>query len=120
MDMAARIDALDLLTTQLISEYLRTVPDAGAQTKWARGHLHAAAEALPGAYPRRCRPAPGAAVRREPATPPEPALMANRSKLNFTTMTPICRNHPIPARQCEGVWGMEVRGAPSASRHSRL
>src|SRR5580700_9836290 len=37
MDMAARIDALDLLTTQLISEYLRTALDAGAQTKWARG-----------------------------------------------------------------------------------
>jgi hypothetical protein len=33
-------------------------------------------------------PAPWAAVRREPATPAEPAPMAKRSKLNFTTMLP--------------------------------
>jgi hypothetical protein len=33
MDVAARIYALDLSTTQLISEYLRTVRHAGAQTK---------------------------------------------------------------------------------------
>jgi hypothetical protein len=44
VEMSGRVYALELLTTQLISEYLRTVPDAAAQTKWARGHLHEAAE----------------------------------------------------------------------------
>jgi hypothetical protein len=120
MDVAARIYALDLSTTQLISEYLRSVPDAGAQTKWARGHLHAAAEALPGAYPRRCRPAPWAAVRREPAMPPEPAPMANRSKLNFTTMLPFVEITLYRLDSARGVWATEVRRATSASRHSRL
>jgi hypothetical protein len=46
VEMRGRMYALELLTTQLISEYLRTVPDAAAQTKWARGHLHEAAETL--------------------------------------------------------------------------
>jgi hypothetical protein len=46
VEMRGRMYALELLTTQLISEYLRTVPDAPAQTKWARGHLHEAAETL--------------------------------------------------------------------------
>ena len=46
IEMRGRLCALELLTTQLISEYLRTVPDAPAQTKWARGHLHEAAETL--------------------------------------------------------------------------
>jgi hypothetical protein len=40
LDMKARGHMLELLTTQLISEYLRTVADPGAQTKWARQHLH--------------------------------------------------------------------------------
>jgi hypothetical protein len=46
VEMRGRMYALELLTTQLISEYLRTVPDAAAQTKWAKGHLHEAAETL--------------------------------------------------------------------------
>jgi hypothetical protein len=46
VEMSGRVYALELLTTQLISEYLRTVPDAPAQTKWARGHLHEAVETL--------------------------------------------------------------------------
>jgi putative SOS response-associated peptidase YedK len=46
VEMRGRMYALELLTTQLISEYLRTVPDAPAQTKWAKGHLHEAAETL--------------------------------------------------------------------------
>lgn len=46
VEMNGRIYALELLTMQLISEYLRSVPDAVAQTKWARGHLHGAAESL--------------------------------------------------------------------------
>lgn len=46
LDMQAGIYALELLVTQLISEHLRTVPDARGQTRWAREHLHAAAEAL--------------------------------------------------------------------------
>ena len=46
VEMRGRMYALELLTTQLISEYLRTVPDAPAQTKWARGHLPEAAETL--------------------------------------------------------------------------
>jgi hypothetical protein len=57
-------------------------------------------------------PAPWAAVRREPATPAEPAPMAKRSKLNFTIMLPS-RNHAIPARQREGRLATEVRGAAS-------
>jgi hypothetical protein len=45
-EMRGRVYALELLTTQLISEYLRTVPDPAAQTTWARGQLHGAAETL--------------------------------------------------------------------------
>jgi hypothetical protein len=47
LDMTARVYALELLTTQLISEYLQTVPDPAAQTKWARRHLHLLAEGMP-------------------------------------------------------------------------
>jgi hypothetical protein len=47
IDMKARVYALELLTTQLISEYLRTVPDPAAQTKWAREHLHRLADGMP-------------------------------------------------------------------------
>jgi len=46
LDPGTRVHALELLTTQLISEYLRTVPDAAAQTKWAREHLRGAADAM--------------------------------------------------------------------------
>ena len=45
--MKARGHVLELLTTQLISEYLRTVADPAAQTKWARQHLHFLAEEMP-------------------------------------------------------------------------
>lgn len=44
--MTARVYALELLITQLTPEYLRTVPDAPAQAKWARGHRQGTAEAL--------------------------------------------------------------------------
>jgi hypothetical protein len=47
LDMKARVYVLELLTTQLISEYLRTVPDPAAQTKWARQHLHLLADGMP-------------------------------------------------------------------------
>jgi hypothetical protein len=47
LDMTARVLVLELLTTQLISEYLRTVPDPAAQTKWARQHLHLLADGMP-------------------------------------------------------------------------
>lgn len=43
----ARVYALELLTAQLISEYLRTVPDPAAQAKWARDHLHHLADGMP-------------------------------------------------------------------------
>jgi hypothetical protein len=46
LHMTARVYALELLTTQLISEYLRTVPDPAAQIKWAREHLHRLAEEM--------------------------------------------------------------------------
>jgi hypothetical protein len=47
LDMTARVYALEMLTTQLISEYLRTVPDPAAQTNWARQHLHLLADGMP-------------------------------------------------------------------------
>jgi hypothetical protein len=46
LNMKARVYAVELLTTQLISEYLRTVPDPAAQTKWARDHLHHLADGM--------------------------------------------------------------------------
>jgi hypothetical protein len=46
LETKARVYALELLTTQLISEYLRTVPDATTQTKWAREHLHRLADGM--------------------------------------------------------------------------
>jgi hypothetical protein len=45
-DIKARLYALELLTTQLISEYLRTVPDPAAQTRWARENLHHLADGM--------------------------------------------------------------------------
>lgn len=47
LDMKARVYALELLTTQIISEYLRTAPDPAAQTKWARQHLHLLSDGMP-------------------------------------------------------------------------
>jgi hypothetical protein len=47
LDMTARVYALELLTAQLISESLRTVPDPAEQTKWAREHLHHLADGMP-------------------------------------------------------------------------
>jgi hypothetical protein len=44
IETKARVHALELLTTQLISEYLRTVPDPEAQASWAREHLHGMAD----------------------------------------------------------------------------
>jgi hypothetical protein len=46
IELQARVYALELLTTQLISEYLRTVPDPAAQAKWAREHLHGTVDVL--------------------------------------------------------------------------
>jgi hypothetical protein len=46
LEMRSRVYALELLTTQLISEYLRTVPDPKAQANWARALLHESAETL--------------------------------------------------------------------------
>jgi hypothetical protein len=36
VEVKARLYALELLTTQLISEYLRTVPEPVKQAEWAR------------------------------------------------------------------------------------
>ena len=47
IELKTRIYALELLTTQLISEYLRTVPDPTAQAHWARDHLRRVADVLP-------------------------------------------------------------------------
>jgi hypothetical protein len=44
IDLEARVCALELLTAQLISEYLRTVPDPAAQARWARDQLRRFAE----------------------------------------------------------------------------
>lgn len=46
IELKARIYALELLTTQLISEYLRTVPDPTAQAHWAADHLRLVADGL--------------------------------------------------------------------------
>ncbi len=45
--LRARIYALELLTTQLISEYLRTTPEPVRQAEWARDHLQRLAEVHP-------------------------------------------------------------------------
>lgn len=47
IDTTARLYALELLTTQLISEFLRTVPEPEKQAAWAREHLHRLAETMP-------------------------------------------------------------------------
>jgi hypothetical protein len=47
IELKTRVYALELLTTQLISEYLRSVADPAQQARWARQHLHHAADALP-------------------------------------------------------------------------
>jgi hypothetical protein len=47
VELAARVYALELLTTQLISELLRTVPDPIQQVTWGKGHLHHLADGLP-------------------------------------------------------------------------
>ena len=39
IELESRVCALELLTAQLISEYLRTVPDPNAQASWAREQL---------------------------------------------------------------------------------
>ena len=46
VELKARLYALELLTTQLISEYLRAVPEPAQQAEWARQHLYRSAEAL--------------------------------------------------------------------------
>lgn len=45
--LRARIYALELLTTQLISEYLRQTPEPARQAEWARDHLQRMAEIHP-------------------------------------------------------------------------
>jgi hypothetical protein len=47
IETTARIYALELLVTQLISEYLRSVADPEEQARWATDHLRGAAEAMP-------------------------------------------------------------------------
>jgi hypothetical protein len=47
IEMRGRVYALELLTTQLISEYLRAVPDPAGQAKWAADHLRRLADDLP-------------------------------------------------------------------------
>ena len=47
IETEARLFALELLTTQLISEFLRTVPEPQNQAAWAREHLHRLAETMP-------------------------------------------------------------------------
>jgi hypothetical protein len=46
IEMRGRIYALELVTTQLISEYLRTVADPAGQVKWAADHLRRVADGL--------------------------------------------------------------------------
>jgi len=47
VELAARVYALELLTTQLISELLRTVPDPIQQAIWGQSHLHHLADGVP-------------------------------------------------------------------------
>lgn len=47
IDTRARVYALELLTTQLISEYLRAVPESAKQAAWAREHLYRITETIP-------------------------------------------------------------------------
>jgi hypothetical protein len=46
LDMRSHVYVLELLATQLISEYLRTVHDPKAQESWARTQLHEVAETM--------------------------------------------------------------------------
>jgi len=46
IDLAARVHAVELLTTQLVSEYLRSFPDAAARALSARGELSRLADNL--------------------------------------------------------------------------
>ena len=47
LELHARVRALELLTTQLISEYLRSTPEPAKQAAWARDLLHRLAEVMP-------------------------------------------------------------------------
>ena len=47
IELRARVYSLELLTTQLISEYLRTVPEPAQQAAWAREHLRRIADTVP-------------------------------------------------------------------------
>ena len=46
IERTSRLYALELLTTQLISEYLRSVPDPVGQVRWATEHLLGAADGM--------------------------------------------------------------------------
>jgi|SRR6185312_2868668 len=46
IETTTRLYALELLTIQLISEYLRSVPDPDGQASWARRQLHGAADGM--------------------------------------------------------------------------
>lgn len=46
IETTARVYALELLTTQLIAEYLRSVPDPTGQVKWTQENLRGAADSL--------------------------------------------------------------------------
>jgi len=73
IDTHGRVYALELLTTQLISEYLRTVPDPTAQTKWARGHLDGRRRAWPSKrFSPRIAPAPAARTTSQMLDPTRP------------------------------------------------
>jgi hypothetical protein len=45
IEQAARLYALELLTTQLFADYFRTMADPAAQREWVRGKLHESADA---------------------------------------------------------------------------
>ena len=47
IETTSRLYALELLTTQLISELLRAVPEPEKQAAWARAHLHRLAATMP-------------------------------------------------------------------------
>jgi hypothetical protein len=46
IETTTRLYALELLTTQLIAEYLRSVPDPDGQANWAKRQLHGAADGM--------------------------------------------------------------------------
>jgi len=100
IETTTRLYALELLTTQLISEYLRSVPDPDGQASWARRQLYGAADgmtivdgqpgrggALAAGHQGQCDPHPrrGAGAGKNNAIPP--AILRHRTASGMSRAT---------------------------------